>query len=255
MTIWSWKACAAAIAVAAMAGAANAATPSITYSVHVGDGGALVLAADAGVLQIEKSIFDDGRTTVVLKSDRDELTIAIDRDGATIVSGDSRVSVNAAQPDEATFGRTRALLARSKAARLFRDLIAALDRRDESASVYDKMLFVTGAEMSRFEGDSSATETLGKRLGAKKDGKRPIAAGVRPVSCGVFRRVQFPDCVSGYESAVMGAWRSWDGCFRGARDGAPWYLQNAELWFCDVELFFRLESSAMQFLRCVAIPL
>src|SRR5512133_284755 len=173
MKTWSWRACVTALGAAmvwsmapcgvdaavasARAGKPNGpAAPAVTYSVRAAAAGEVVLTADAGVLQIDKSVFEDGRTTLVLKSDADTVTISYDRNGAIAVRGDSRISINAAQPDEAAFGRTRALLAQSKAARLFRDLTAAIERRGQPPSAYEKLLFLSSAEVTRLEGDTGA---------------------------------------------------------------------------------------------------
>lgn len=270
MKTWCWRAAAASVGVAMMwvatSGVAAAATtkaakanggaePSVTYAVRAGAAGEMVLTADAGVLQIEKSVFEDGRTSLVLKSDRDEVTIAFDRNGVTAVSGDSRATIKGAQPDEAAFGRTRALLAKSKAARLFRDLVAAIERRNQRPNAYEQLLFLTSSEVSRAEGDTTAVDVFARRIGARKAPGKPAGVGLQPVSCsGGMKRVQFTDCLTAYESALMGAYSRWGGCYSNVFNNVSWYWQYQELWLCDIEYYVRAETYAFQMMACMAIP-
>lgn len=233
----------------------SGATPAVTYSVRTGTAGEMVLAADAGVLQIEKSVFEDGRTTLVLKSDRDEVTIAFDKSGASALSGDTQITINGAQPDESAFGRTRALLSRSKAARLFRDLVAALDRRGQRPNAYEQLLLLGFSELARAEGDTNAVESFARRVGAKKAPPSAGGVGLQPASCSApIKRVQFTDCVTYYETALMGAFYAWQGCYNNVFQNVEWYWQYQSLWVCDFEYYGRAETYAFQLLRCMAIP-
>jgi hypothetical protein len=195
----------------------------------------------SGDLKVEKWATAAGEATLVLNYLKDRVTFTL-RDGTYTVSrGKRSVSLSASDQNDDRYSAVRMLLVGSPAVRAFRAFTAAMEHRTgEDTGVMISMM-VDGALVGVLDGDVGAIERVARRLARRARPGVRQAQGAMPV--------QFTDCVTAYELAVLAAWNAYVGCL----NYSFWqYLFFAPV--CALEWGFRSQQYAFQYISCMAVP-
>jgi hypothetical protein len=201
--------------------------------------GAVRMTVKAAQLEVDKTVYPDGRYRVVLQAGDDRVSVAAAPGTVEVVrrnQGSRRVEVGRAADDD--WLQVKVLLAGSKAVRLFRTLSYNLDPETLETPAGRAVLASDGA-FGVLDGDVGAIGRLVRQMRAAQKTK------IRPAA---LRQV-FLDCFRKYADAVNVAMQEWVDCFN------SFYPWDPRQYLCDFEWLLKAESAWFQFIACSAIPL
>jgi hypothetical protein len=199
-----------------------------------------------GDFLLEKALASSGDLTLRLTQGKDTVTIAMSRTGYAVSRGkrSARFDPRSQQAD----GRdaVRAVLLGSPAIRTFRRLMSALENRDEREEEGPLIVsaLADGALVQMLDGDTGATERIGKRLTRKR------RAAMKAVN---LKPDTLRDCVLAYELSLIDAWDLYVICVDASRHSA-WWIQSWAENFCEWEWLIRSQQYVWQFVGCVTLP-
>jgi hypothetical protein len=214
---------------------------------HGDQGGTTVRWSSHGV-EVEKTVFADGRFRIRIQAAGDETLLEVEP-GVWHVSREGRtVDVSVLSTDERAAEAARALLAGSRAVRRFRAMAYALTA-PEAASPMGAAVQLTATFLSILDGDNDAASRLRDR-----GRKRAPATGTSPTataSVAMMSEEEYagPSCYSKYLSEVSTAWEEFMMCLADVWALPPWS------YVCAFEWVLKVESAWFQFLACSSIPM
>jgi hypothetical protein len=200
-----------------------------------------------GDFLLEKVLAPTGDATLRLTQGKDIVTVAINHSGYMVSRGRKSGRLDSQSGQQRDLDSVRAVLLGSPAVRTFRRLSAALEDRDESDDEGPLFLgaLVDGAIVQMLDGDSGASERIGKRI-TRKHRAAFRQAKLRPDSL-------FTDCILNYELSLVEAWDLFGQC----RDTAwnnRWYVWYFAENLCELEFLLRSQQYIYQFMACFAVP-
>lgn len=200
-----------------------------------------------GDFLLEKVLAPTGDATMRLTQGKDIVTVAINHDGYLVSRGKKSGRLDAQSGQQEDLDSVRAVLLGSPAVRTFRRLSAALENRDESDDEGPLLLsaLVDGAIVQILDGDSGASERIGRRI-TRRHRAAFRQAKLRPDNL-------FSDCVLNYEMSLVEAWDLFSQC----RDTAwnnRWYVWFFAENLCELEFLLRTQQYIYQFMACFAVP-
>ena len=237
----------------AVSGAAPARTPAARTSQVGHDGtvdadfsfsrtrdGAARITLKAGDLQMDKTVYADGRFQIRLVAGDDEVSAALGPWSLDVERGNRQIHVDIGQAVDEDWLHVKTLLAGSRALRLFRMLAYSLDaatlRSPGGASVQ-----ASDAILGYLDGDVAAVWRLGEQMRAAR------AARVRKAS---LHEDDGPnECYEKSEAAVVAAANDYGACRKTFNWYSPWQAGCIAVWTLQAE------SAWFQFLACSAIPI
>jgi hypothetical protein len=194
----------------------------------------------AGDLQMNKTVFADGRFQIELASGNDRLSVALGPWSLDVERRNRQIHLDTAQAVDEDWLRVKTLLAGSKALRLFRTLAYSLDaatlRHPGGAAVQ-----ASDAILGYIDGDVGAVWRLGEQMRVAR------AARVRKAS--LDENGGPNECYEKYEAAVVAAANEYDACRKSFNWYSPWQAACVTVWTLQAE------SAWFQFLACSAIPI
>lgn len=202
--------------------------------------GAARMTLKANDLEVEKTVYQDGRFQIQLQAGEDRLSVAVGTSGIDVARGNRSIHVDIGQATDEDWLQVKVLLAGSRALRLFRILAYSLDAatltKPAGASVQ-----ASDAILGYLDGDVAAVGRLGEHMRAAR------IARIRKVS---FNEDEGPNqCYEKYEAAVVFAANDYGACRRTFVWYSPWQAACVTVWTLQAE------SAWFQFLACSAIPL
>jgi hypothetical protein len=206
------------------------------------------LSIRAGDFLFEKVLASSGDATLRLSQGKDVVSIAMTGTGYVVARGRRTARFDPRSEQAEGRNAVRAVLLGSQAVRTFRRLAAALESRDEAdeEGPLQVSALVDGALVQMLDGDTAATQRIGKRIIRKhRDAMR--AAALKP---GDYLR----DCVLMYEVALIDAWDLLTNCLQASRS-SPWWIAEWAETFCEWEWLARTQQYVWQFIACLAIPI
>lgn len=196
---------------------------------------------------LEKAVASTGDTTIRLMQGKDVVSIAMNHGGYVVARGRKAARLDSQYGKQEDLDAIRAVLLGSPAVRTFRRLTASFESRDDDDEEGPLFLstLVDGAIVQMLDGDSGATERIGKRITRKhRAGLRQ--AMMRPDNL-------FTDCILNYEMSLMEAWDLFYQCTETAFN-ARWYFWYGAENLCELEFLIRSQQYIYQFLACFAYP-
>lgn len=224
---------------------APAPEPTILWSVSSKPDGSANLTGRAGELTIDQVTTPSGAFTVRLTRGADSVQLALRDDRTVVVTrGRETATFDPRARGESGLLATRALLARSPAALVLRQLGTAFERRPiGSDTPFTTMIMVDAALLSLLEGDGGQAMVRVAGRAATRSGVRMQAATYR------LRRAQFRDCVTEWEIYQLAAWDVYWDCVESA-DNHSWYDAWIFRNMCALEYSARTASGMSQFFNC-----
>lgn len=197
----------------------------------------------AGDLIVQKTVSSSGEAELRISDGHDAIEISTSAETVAVRRQKQVHRFNARAATDKDLVQVRRVLLGSSATRSFRMLLDALERTQQDDG-FRLMTLTDAAYVAMLDGDSGAIQRVAARAAARR---------TRPVQNVGYRaaRVQFPDCVSMYQSSVMTAAYTFFNCVNDARE-APWYLRGLLIWMCENEWYWRAEAAAFQFISCMA---
>jgi hypothetical protein len=223
------------------------AVTNTVLSSTVNEQGVAIFTAKAGDFTLEKAVASTGDTTIRLMQGKDVVSIAMNHGGYVVARGKKTARLDSQSEKQEDMDAVRAVLLGSPAVRTFRRLSASLENRDDDD--HEGPLFlstlVDGAIVQMLDGDSGATERIGKRITRKR------RASLRPAM--LRADGLFTDCILNYEMSLMQAWDLFSQCTQTALNSA-WYIWWSAEKFCELEFLIRSQQYVYQFIGCLAYP-
>jgi len=228
--------CVAMLKTSATAPVAKAVAPQVhhdartntTFFYSLTSDGGVRITASAGDLEVDKVVYPDGRSRIVLGADNDRVSLTI---GVGVVDierrGAGRMQVDVPRAAEAEWLQAKVLLAGSKALRRFRALASSLDaptlKTPGGAAVV-----LSDAVLGHLDGDVGAVGRLLQQM------RTAVQARIRPVH---FEAPEV-DCWHDYETQTLHAMDDYDSCLAMFRWYDPkraaclfvWTLQAEAAW-------------------------
>lgn len=223
-------------------------TTNALFTSTIDADGSVRLTVSAGDFLLEKALASSGDTTLRLSQGKDVVTIAMTQTGYVVARGKrtARFDPRAGQAD----GRDsiRSVLLGSQAVRTFKRLSAALENRDGTDDEGPLLMsaLIDGALVEMLDGDTGATERIGKRL-TRKRLTTMHAVKLKPGD-------MFRDCILMYELALIDAWDLFFQCLEASRN-SPWWIAMWAEDFCEWEWLIRTQQYVWQFITCLALPI
>ncbi len=188
-----------------------------------------------------------GDTTIRLTQGKDAVTIAMNHGGYAVARGGKTAGFDPQSRRQEDLDAIRAVLLGSPAVRTFRRLSASLEGRDEGGEEGPLFLstLVDGAIVQMLDGDSGATERIGKRI------TRKYRAGIHQAKLRPDNL--FTDCILSYELSLMEAWDLFYQCTATALN-TLWYFWWGAETMCELEFLIRSQQYIYQFMTCMAYP-
>jgi hypothetical protein len=202
--------------------------------------GAMRMTSKAGDLDVEKTVFSDGRSQVVLQAGNDRVIVTIAVGVVDVQRGSRRLHVDVAHVTDDDWLGVKTLLAGSRALRLFRSLAYSLEPATLRAPAGTAMAS-SDAILGFLDGDVAAVERLGQRMRAARQ------ARIRTVA---FGEDSEKDCYAEYEALVVKAADDYGSC----RHTFYWWDLPSQA-ACVGVWTLQAESAWFQFLSCSAVPL
>jgi hypothetical protein len=202
--------CVAMVKTSATAPDAKAVAPQVhhdartntTFFYSLTSDGGVRITASAGDLEVDKVVYPDGRSRIVLGADNDRVSLTIGVGEVNVERrGAGRMQVDVPRATEAEWLQVKVLLAGSKALRRFRALASSLDaptlKTPSGAAVV-----LSDAVLGHLDGDVGAVGRLMQQMRAA------VQARIRPV------RVAVPeeDCWHTYEQQTVHALDDYESC-------------------------------------------
>ena len=212
-----------------------------TFGIGIEADGSARTYVRAADLLVDKRVTRAGQTTLVLQYGDDRVTFTLGRQDITVARGDRSAALSPDRRDGEHRTAVRAVLLGSTAVRAFRAFTAALEQRERLTRPELLATLLDGAIVGVLDGDEAAAERVARRIG------RPDKAGLRQV--GEFTRVQFYDCLTDYERALMRAWDVYLACIA----QPTWLEYIVDSPFCALEHMIRAEQYIFQLIACMAI--
>jgi hypothetical protein len=209
----------------------------VRWSAGFAPDGSGVVIGSAGEVEYRKQVFADGRFAIWLKAPKEVVRIDGSPGTVRVVRGNRSAVLDLTTDASEGFDKVRALLAGSKAVRLFRLFAATLDPSTEETAAGTAIL-VSDALVGWLDGDVGAARRLGRQM-ADRYGK-------------LVRHVRLQDdvgCYREWESEVVYAWEDYEAC-QGSFD---WWNPLREL--CSFRWILWVESAWFSFLTCSAFPM
>jgi hypothetical protein len=205
------------------------------------------LTIRAGEFLFEKVLAASGDATLRLSQGKDVVSIAMTGTGYVVSRGRRTARFDPRSDQAEGRNAVRTVLLGSQAVRTFRRLAAALESRDEADEEGPLQIsaLVDGALVQMLDGDTAATERIGKRI-VRKHREAMRAAALKP-------NEYFRDCVLIYELALIDAWDLFSHCLQTARN-SPWWISEWSETFCEFEWLARSQQYVWQFASCLALP-
>jgi len=213
----------------------------------------LMLEGVSDVMAFKTTIAGDGRTELALRSSRDggdAVSIAL---LPNAVPDLAELRIVTATGTEALFPhsrsatgqeiqeRVRTLLAAPSVQR-FKAIAAALDADDTDDDWLSATIGLSGALVSRLDGDRGAIGRIARRLA------RP---GQRTTRAADFT---YTDCLTGLETAVFQAYSDYMNCLYMSYQYWLLYFYELSLSYCEFEYMTRVYSYLFQMAQCSAFP-
>jgi hypothetical protein len=211
-------------------------THATFFFASTGDG-AVQMTVKASELDVEKTVYPDGRSRIVLRAGDDLLAVAVSAGIVEVERSNGhrlRVDVFGAADDE--WVQVKVLLAGSKALRLFRALAGSLDPRTSNTPA-GAAVALSDAALAQLDGDSAAVGRLVQQMRAARQ------ARIRPVRFAIGEA----DCWHTYEGEVMHAADDYDSC----RHTFSWYDPRQAA--CAFVWTIQAESAWGELLACSSI--
>jgi hypothetical protein len=202
--------------------------------------GATRMTSKAGDLDVEKTVFPDGRSQIVLQAGNDRVIVTIAVAVVDVQRGSRRLHIDVSHVTDDELLRVKTLLAGSRALRLFRTLAYSLEPATVRAPAGTAMAS-SDAILGFLDGDVAAVDRLGQRMRAARQ------ARIRTVA---FADGEGKDCYAEYEALVVKAADDYDSC----RHTFSWWNLPAQA-ACAGVWSLQAESAWFQFLGCSAVPL
>jgi hypothetical protein len=210
-----------------------------TFFFSLARDGASRMTLKAGELDVEKTVYHDGRSQIALTAGGDRLVVAVGLGALDVQRNNRDLHIEVGQATDDDWLRVKTLLAGSRALRLFRTLAFNLDpatlQTPAAASVMS-----SDAILGYLDGDVAAVDRLNRQFRSARQVR------VRPV---LFRASGGNDCWNRYEADVVEAADEYDNC----RHTFNWY--DPRQAGCVFVWTLQAESAWFQFLACSAIPL
>ncbi len=210
-----------------------------TFFFSLTSDGGVRMTASAGDLEVEKVVYRDGRSRIVLGADNDQVSVTIDAGVVGVerrAAGRMRLDVGRATEDE--WLQVKVLLAGSKALRRFRALASSLDASTLKTPA-GAAVVVSDAVLGHLDGDVGAVGRLMQQMRAA------VQARIRPVR---FTAAEV-DCWHNYEQDTMHAMNDYDSC----RAMFSWY--DARRAACLFVWTVQAEAAWVELISCSGLHL
>jgi hypothetical protein len=216
-----------------------------TLSSNVDEQGNARLTIKVGDFLLEKALSSTGDATIRLTQGKDAVSIVLNHGGYVVQRGKKMARLDS-QSGQEDLDAVRVLLLGSPAVRTFRRLSASMENRDENDDEGPLFLsaLVDGAIVQMLDGDSGATERIGKRITRKR------RAAFRQAK---LKPGTFTDCILSYEMALIEAQDLFSQCRDTAWNNGwvVWYFAEN---LCELEFLIRSQQYIYQFVSCFAYP-
>ncbi len=200
----------------------------LTLSEH--PSGALQVRATGGVLEVIKRVTVDGEVTLTLRAADDRVSVVSSRKGVVVTRGRRTARVDLARAD-ASAERTAVLLAGSPAIRLFRRAVSGMEASTRSSAA-GLALELADVLLRVLQDDPAAVPAWREaRLAAHR---APLEAET---------------CYSAWETEVLAAWETYDGCYH----DFSWWSGGREV--CAGLYIIRVESAWFKLIGCSSIKI
>jgi hypothetical protein len=209
-----------------------------TFFFSVARDGAVRMTMKAGDLDVEKTVYADGRFRLVLQAGNDRMSVVLGPGLLEVQRGNRRVRLDVGQTSDDDWLRVKTLLAGSRALRLLRTLAFNLEPATLRTPAGTAVMS-SDAVLGFLEGDVAAVARLGQQMRAARQ------ARIRTVA---FEEEE-KDCYKKYEALVVEAADEYDAC----RHSFYWWDPRQEA--CIFVWTLQAESAWFQFLGCSAVPL
>lgn len=210
-----------------------------TFFFSLARDGASRMTLKAGELDVEKTVYHDGRFQIALQAGEDRMSVVVGLAVLDVARGNRHLHIDIGQASDEDWLQVKTLLAGSRALRLFRALAYNLDpatlRKPAGASIVS-----SDAILGYLDGDLAAVARLGQQMRTARQARiRTVALGEEPED----------SCYKKWEAAVVAAADEYDKC----RHSFPWYSPAQA--GCVLVWTLQAESAWFQFLACSAVPL
>ena len=209
-----------------------------TFFFSVARDGAARMTMKAGDLEVEKTVYADGRFQLVLQAGNDRMSVALGAGLLDVQRGNRRVRLDIGQASDDDWLRVKTLLAGSRALRLLRTLAFNLEPATQRTPAGTAVMS-SDAVLGFLDGDVAAVARLGQQMRAARQ------ARIRTVAFDEGEK----DCYKTYEALVVRAADEYDAC----RHSFYWWDPRQQA--CIFVWTLEAESAWFQFLGCSAIPL
>ncbi len=194
------------------------------------DGGIRVTAR-AGELEVDKVVYRDGRSVVVLKAGADRVSVAVNVVTVEVERGDEQRRLDVLKAGDEEWLQVRVMLAGSKALRLFRALASSFDPSTLKTPA-GAAVVLSDAVLGYLDGDLGAISRLTRQMRAA------VQARIKPVRLTSGGQESEKDCWHTYEGETMHAMDDYDSCMamfkwydpRRAACLTVWTLQAEVAW-------------------------
>jgi hypothetical protein len=219
--------------------------PGVALSAARDVNGTPVLRFSGNGVQVRKVVQSDGRFTMWIRAEDDEVGLTGDPGVLTISRQGRTVTVYLSRLEDGAMDLARTLVADSKAMRRFRAAAYALSPA-EAATPAGAGLQLTATFLSLLDGDLGAVKRLPGRSKPRPAGSP--SGSISPMSA-EEEEVNGPACYEHYVQEVVSAWYDYQVC------SVSVGMIHPLVELCAFEWLLRVESAWFQFLGCSSVPI
>ncbi len=213
-------------------------TDAVFFFSRAADGG-VRMQVKAADLEVDKTVYADGRFVMQVEAGEDRLAVAFGTTGMEVTRGTEHGHLDFARAADAEWLQIRMMLAGSRALRLFRLLACTLDPATLKKPAGAAMR-ASDAFLGYLDGDVGAVARLGNQFRAERSARllKVLAEDEGP-----------NPCYDKYQAMVVAAADEYNGCRKSFSWYSPWQAACIGNWTLQAE------SAWFQFLACSAVPL